>query len=119
MKYIHEEIIKEYLSGTPIQVQSHVYNDVWYDISPYSNEYFPLFNPERNYRVKPQKKLFFMHVQGLINKKQELTINDEVYVFEYPTYEPSGPYIMFKVEDEEIKETKYYQTYQPENHNEQ
>lgn len=110
MTYIHDTVIREYLSGKVIQRRnSHVINALWKDIPVYGSEdSIPMFVSSIEYRVKPEVKYCFFHTDGELVSQGMKTMNN--ILFEFPKYEPSGPHIMIKFIEDEIIETYHSNT---------
>lgn len=95
MTYIHDTVIREYLSGKIIQVKNN--KGTWKDVKKYGTEdSIPMFVNSLEYRVKPSNRYCFFHTSGNLLCEGKSIDDLNGVMFEFPEFEPSGPHIMIK-----------------------
>lgn len=113
MTYIHDTVIREYLSGKVIQLLMD--DNKWVDLPVYGTEdNIPLFLNSLKYRVKPSFKYYFFHCTERFNLKENKDyINLNMSIFKYPENKPAGAHIMVKTFEGKVVETKHSETNKP------
>ena len=118
MTFIHDTVIREYLSGKIIQFYL---EGKWIDLPKYgTDKSIPTFLDANKYRVKPTNRYCFFHTTGVLLYKDMIVNDNYIMMFNYPEYEPSGPHVMIEYNDQgEIIKTYHSNTHSTEYFNEQ
>ena len=96
----HPKLVELYVLGNSIQWLN---NGYWVDIPKYISDDGNLYrvtNDKYTFRVKPSCSYVFFHTNDHFKVSADTFTIIKPMVFPYPLFEPSGPYIMFKVDSE-------------------
>jgi len=93
----HKKILQAWLDGKTVEFLS--YSKEWITLQKIDEvDTAPGFIDDMEYRIKPENKFVFFHTEFSLSKlKGKEWLTDNIAIFDYPYYKPSGAHFMLEI----------------------